>query len=1459
MASSGTEVRWAGPGLGKGPQQRRRWAWAEEEAAERRNAHGWGDGQPFPGGASPELLEDFRLAQQHLLPLAWAPGPQASGASSGEEVEAEDVDSPESSTLPLNWLAQQDHQLDMTEEEPDETPGSPEAEDPGESSPRPGQEAALHPEHSGNTCPMALGRSQVRGWVASGEQASGSKLPEHSEVNPSVELGSTRSWSSGTMSMSRSSDSLDSTWEGEADVPQPAALAEALPQSPHHHLNPDDRTGGSVAPATPTEFQDPSAPPAQSPQNAAGRWKRETTSLPLPADQAWKQTKTSPRPLPCRFTGSISPPNPRPRPARKDRSLPSHGATLANHSSSDAPKYGRGRLNYPLPDFSKVGPRVRFPKDESYRPPKSRSHNKQPQGPARPLIFKSPAEIVREVLLSSGEASLAKDPPPAHPVTRVPQEFQTPEQATELVHQLQEDYHKLLTKYAEAENTIDQLRLGAKVNLYSDPPQPSHSIHMGAMPPGTKALSFTIPQPRSVECWPGPTQKPQASEAAGWSSARGDLSPSSPPSVPAPGWLPENQGVTRDQSSPEWTQALASQASRFLAKVESFEGLVQAGQLSPQDQLKGFQQLKATHAALEEEYLRACREPHLAPHPASSKGVAGKFDPARELEVEIYHLGTRLEELKGHMEQTQRGPELAGSDSALDRSPITHFPHTPAHPAASGQVSTPAFRTPYPEHWPQEHRGRRVGAVLHSAPTFLAQPTASTCLLHTNVEASLGSSELEDRPPGLPAPLKHKELQVEQDFHGLLERYLSVKSLPEALRVEEERERDEEEQEEEEEHHGTLEVDGPAAAPGRAKATRALPRHLVRVEKSHRAPLQDAGEQMVPVKPPSFQTSTTRDGHTLSPGRASGAPPGPGVPPDRAYHQSSLTSLEGSGISEHLPQKSLRLAGRPHAEEPWMASPETDSGFVGSETSRVSPLTQTPEHRLSHSSNPGAAARHFTASAPCDGSSHPKTRGPLVPRRTSEPSTPRSRAQRHPSSQSCPLRQRKPSSHLDQELAAEMVDPGPEFEGRKQISEQLFPSSTISLPPTPAPAAAPLPGGSRETTPSLLLSRTGRDQAILELQAEVSRLRLQLEDSLHRPLQGSPTHPTSACDQPALTQDRPAASSTPWGSHCGSKSIERLSGESEGTEQPAGRQRARSSSVPREVPQLSLSLDSEPPSPQVSTGKNRNTEDGPWASQEETRRAGSGRRPDRVSFRGQYTGQEYHLLPSKAALRNSGTASCPRCQPIRSRDTGSAATREPQGPSATDALRCPLCGHIKSLPEGDGPGSGTPGGLPRSARGHAHPRRNMPGGRRVLAPPTGAEKSSAKRNAPTTSSPKQRSQRAGSPARPPPGLWYLAAAPSARRPPAFAYVPSVPVMPYPPATVYYAPTAPTSAPTASPRPARGHRHSIQLDPEDLEELHAALNQAVQAAEDVRSTTRRMTRSLSADLRQARSPRGACLF
>lgn len=45
-------------------------------------------------------------------------------------------------------------------------------------------------------------------------------------------------------------------------------------------------------------------------------------------------------------------------------------------------------------------------------------------------------------------------------------------EAYETYKRLQSDYDELLTKYAQAENTIDQLRIGAKLNLYSDLPPP---------------------------------------------------------------------------------------------------------------------------------------------------------------------------------------------------------------------------------------------------------------------------------------------------------------------------------------------------------------------------------------------------------------------------------------------------------------------------------------------------------------------------------------------------------------------------------------------------------------------------------------------------------------------------------------------------------------------------------------------------------------------------------------------------------------------------------------------------------------------------------------------------------------------------------------------------------------------------------------------------------------------------
>eukprot|EP00794_Sanderia_malayensis_P016117 gene16117-17742_t len=50
------------------------------------------------------------------------------------------------------------------------------------------------------------------------------------------------------------------------------------------------------------------------------------------------------------------------------------------------------------------------------------------------------------------------------------------QEAGDLYKRLQEEYDILLAKHAQAENTIDQLRIGARVNLFSDSPAPNQAV-----------------------------------------------------------------------------------------------------------------------------------------------------------------------------------------------------------------------------------------------------------------------------------------------------------------------------------------------------------------------------------------------------------------------------------------------------------------------------------------------------------------------------------------------------------------------------------------------------------------------------------------------------------------------------------------------------------------------------------------------------------------------------------------------------------------------------------------------------------------------------------------------------------------------------------------------------------------------------------------------------------------------
>ncbi|KAF3848807.1 hypothetical protein F7725_015304 [Dissostichus mawsoni] len=127
----------------------------------------------------------------------------------------------------------------------------------------------------------------------------------------------------------------------------------------------------------------------------------------------------------------------------------------------------KGPLSYRIPDFSNVEPRVFFPKD-GYTPPKSRRcFERESLSPGLPFVFKSPADIVKEVLLNSHDTSPASSdsykPISSALNSSVPQDFRSRLQASDLLDQLQVlSYYRLLTKHAEAENTIDRLRLEAK-------------------------------------------------------------------------------------------------------------------------------------------------------------------------------------------------------------------------------------------------------------------------------------------------------------------------------------------------------------------------------------------------------------------------------------------------------------------------------------------------------------------------------------------------------------------------------------------------------------------------------------------------------------------------------------------------------------------------------------------------------------------------------------------------------------------------------------------------------------------------------------------------------------------------------------------------------------------------------------------------------------------------------------
>ncbi|XP_058842677.1 microtubule organization protein AKNA-like [Acipenser ruthenus] len=1071
-------------------------------------------------------------------------------------------------------------------------------------------------------------------------------------------------------------------------------------------------------------------------------------------------------------------------------------------------RYGRGQLNFPLPDFSKVEPRVRFPKAEEsgYKPPKGRvAPRKSFAAGEAPLVFKSPAEIVREVLLSSTEG-----PAPPHPNAKVPEEFKSPQQATELVHQLQEDYNKLLTKYAEAENTIDRMRLGAKVSLYSDPPKPSHSVHMGALHQGSKVLTLTIPQLQKAQL----SQSPDPALQVLLNSASSVQS----------GCVPEACTPTRSLEpgvGQRLTEALAKQAGKFGLQVDSFEDLIQAGNLNPYEQLKGFGSLRQAQEALERGYLQA-REEHRRLQQQGAE--PGDFDPNREVEGEIFRLGMRLEDLKDRIDQTMQSQP---SPASLPPEPLQMDLSTASDPQT--RLHTPAARTRRPE-----------SALVKASHDAVCVEVSSV----SGDSAGEGEEEGEALPHALPEPLRHKHCEVEGEFSNLLHRYHNFRGLSELM---------------EPSLGSELTASPQERSPSQgAEGTEPAGRSPKEVE-SRTAPLPQPMESKADLLGPpqdgsmdqseSPQEESLLQASSLPGRRAMSSRGGVSKGGRDGSRRSSVTSMGESGATEYRPRKVLRHNKTAPPQER-IVSPETDSGFVGSESSRFTPAVHSPEHQR--------ARRPFTGG---DGvlrtPPRPVQRPPLsAPRRRTDtaggsgsaPKTdPLSRARRHSLSQPGRSQSSSPqhwSESVSSEFEPDAYATHSESEGGGQsvVRTYLRPANKLQYEQLPSPSSTPSPLRIRtQRGPQTAHALPARHEAIQALQGEVSRLRQRLEESLHR-LHTPPisTAPPASGRLPVQDEDEeeeeeeeeePRHRSTPLRSSQGRQD--------EFGEPKSPAQRERATSIPRLRPELQISSDSDnsqcaprPQSSRLVPGFSASNDD---------RKHPRTRTQEAVTFRGPYTGQQYSVLyPGSSDHDSPGnlTAPCPACSGTGAPSQGNSSVRAPSAhPKHSRPHRCPLCG-----------GSGV----------------HSPQGNTDQRPPDKRE---------TGSSPRE-GQRMGSPRKERGGVYLPFPAP-----PVFSYMPPVHYVPYSPSHLYFSTPASKTPPPSpesrlywstgvgllelQPEPGvkgqRRRRRSLTLDSTEVDTLSRSLSRAVEAAQSMRLTTGRMARSLTTELSRSSPLRQSFLY
>ncbi|XP_016141638.1 AT-hook-containing transcription factor isoform X2 [Sinocyclocheilus grahami] len=1089
-------------------------------------------------------------------------------------------------------------------------------------------------------------------------------------------------------------------------------------------------------------------------------------------------------PAQCISKASVSPSERSPPPT------PHRSSAIKNHKTShtDPDDVRKGQLSHPLPDFSKVEPRVRFPKKSGYKPPKSRQppHDRTSH-PDLPVVFKSPAEIVREVLLSSsdrspGSPSISGAHKRLH--STVPEEFRCPQQASTLMQQLQEDYNRLLTKYAEAENTIDRLRLEAKVGLCSEPPKPSTAILSGVIQEASKVITLSFPQAQRAEFGAGSAHLFQQRDH----SENCRKTPTRPSSV--------NSVSSRRSGSltaNHLTETLTKQTQRFQLQVDAFEALLKNGKLKSCEQIKGLSTLAQGQESLEHAYLDARAQYQMQQQQRKGKHVT--FDPDRDLEGQIFRSGMRLEELKEWLDQAEQNKPISEPTlnpptdvlcvSMLETEPLPESPLSAVHPEAC------------------------VGVEVSSV----------------SGESDADGEEEEEILPFLLHPIHVKHQRVERDFSKLVDCYQSFKELPGML-----------------DPTVTLKSHdllyfGDSASLGNTSVTDRQQHRIFNEKKTTTSAQQQAAADCVPPSGPSVrsQVCDSMETHLEALCHSSVLPGQPGrerkIAGNRKTQSSSLTSLAESTEPRTMGLKAKAKTVRASPLD-WVKSPETDSGFMGSE-SQLTPAVHSPLQQRAVASSIGPSGPRVNTERP---ESAPPARQPFAISPTQSQPSPNTQGEHLTKSEGCmgPVRRRRgeemcSSSSLTPSLSPihwpnSTLLPWPSsltsqsehgsdqvrfLSGDEKSQDGQYPQPANQQLRSHRSPSLHVPnhhGDHLKAQSSIQL--TNQQEALRSLQQEVNRLKERLEGNLRLSKPTSPVRvPSSATED---TRDQASPQTTRSSDRRRQQKERGRNGEQERGNSP------RSASLPRHRPQTDPTTNSELVQSEPRPSTLRHVLMSPMTSRGRGQTRGFGSHKEDSTCRSDNRDETESSRGPEPA--------CPHCMSDRTGSlTRPVRSRSSSHLSQPSCSHCPLCGALQANKRASQPANQEPVSTPRGSRPMRSSLQRDRGGVNVAPPPK-----------------------------------------------VLGGVPVVPYVPVYPSTLYFSGPVTSQAysqpfnisvsPVRDERPGvRGHRRrSVSLDHQQ-HTLDSSLTRAITAAKNMREVSHRMAHSLTSGLHSSSFLTSSCTY